>query len=247
MQRATGEKPVLWGASIIGFGAYPYQGASSSGTWPLIGFGPQTKTLSIYIMPGFDDVADLLARLGPHTHGKSCLYVKSLERVDRPTLQTLIERTVVEMRRRTNNGTTPFVHGQSEYTTSAVKARRDAQTTTKTATTKTATTKTPAKKTAAKKTAATTKATTKKATTKTATTKTAAKKTAAKKTAAKKTAATTKATTKKATTKTATTKTAAKKTAAKKTAAKKTATTKTATTKTAAKKTAAKKAATKKA
>lgn len=63
-------------------------------------------------MPVFDDVADLLARLGPYTHGKSCLYVKSLDRVDRKALQTLIERAVLEMRRRTNNGTTPFVHGQ---------------------------------------------------------------------------------------------------------------------------------------
>jgi hypothetical protein len=143
MQRATGEKPVMWGGSIIGFGAYPYQGASSSGTWPLIGFGPQTKTLSVYIMPGFDDVSDLLARLGPHTHGKSCLYVKSLDRVDRQALQALIERTVVEMRRRTNNGTSPFVHGQSEYATSAAKARRDAK--------KAATKKAPAKKASTKK------------------------------------------------------------------------------------------------
>jgi|GEM_PF-132499 len=176
MQRATGAKPVMWGTSIIGFGAYPYQGASSSGTWPLIGFGPQTKTLSVYIMPGFDDVADLLARLGPHTHGKSCLYVKSLERVDRKTLQALIERTVVEMRRRTNNGTSPFVHGQSAYATSALKARRDARKAApekpaKTATTKKATTKTAAPKKTATKKAAAAKTPAKKAPTKKAATK----------------------------------------------------------------------------
>lgn len=158
MQQATGEKPVMWGPSMIGFGSYPYQGASSKGLWPIIGFGPKTGTLSVYVMPGFGIVDDLLQRLGPHSHGVSCLYLKSLDRLDTDVLRELIVRTVTEMKARTKNGTTPFVSGTSEYATSAAKARRDARATKKKAAPKKPATKKPATKKPATKKPATKKA-----------------------------------------------------------------------------------------
>jgi hypothetical protein len=161
MTAATGEPPIMWGPSIIGFGSFAYQGSSTAGDWPIIGFGPKTKALSVYVMPGFDALDDVLQRLGPHTHGKGCLYLKSLARVDTAALRELIDRTVAEMGRRTNGGTAPYVAGESQYATSLAKVRADARKTApKKAATKKAATKKKATKKATKKTA--TKATKKK-------------------------------------------------------------------------------------
>ena len=151
MTAATGEAPVMWGPGIIGFGRFAYQGSSTAGDWPIIGFGPKTKALSVYVMPGFAFVDDVLPRLGPHTHGVSCLYLKSLARIDTAVLRELIDRTVAEMGRRTNGGTAPYVAGESTYATSTARVSADARKATK----KTAPKKAATKKTATKKTKAT--------------------------------------------------------------------------------------------
>lgn len=142
MTAATGEPPIMWGPSIVGFGSFAYQGSSTAGDWPIIGFGPRTKALSVYVMPGFAFVDDVLPRLGPHTHGVSCLYLKSLARIDTAALRELIDRTVAEMGRRTNGGTAPYVAGESTYATSTAKVSADARKATK----KTATKAAPKKK-----------------------------------------------------------------------------------------------------
>ena len=73
MEKATGEKPVMWG-TIIGFGTYRYRYESGhGGEWPLIGFSPRKKDLTLYIMPGLSEFPDLLGRLGKFKTGKSCL------------------------------------------------------------------------------------------------------------------------------------------------------------------------------
>ncbi len=90
MQKATGEPPVMWG-SIVGFGKYRYRYESGhGGEWPLIGFSPRKKDLTIYIMPGVGEFPELLARLGRFKTGKSCLYLRSLADVDPTVLETLV-------------------------------------------------------------------------------------------------------------------------------------------------------------
>ncbi len=101
MKQATGEAPKMWGASIVGFGQYRYEYASGrTGEWPITGFSPRKNELSIYIMPGFEGARGLMAKLGKHKTGKSCLYVKRLEDVDQGVLRRLIEASVREMRKR---------------------------------------------------------------------------------------------------------------------------------------------------
>ncbi len=98
MQEATGAKPVLWGTSIVGFGTYRYKYASGrEGDWPVTAFSPRKNDLTLYIMPGFEDDAGLLARLGKHKTGKSCLYLKRLSDVDLAVLQVIIEKSVAAM------------------------------------------------------------------------------------------------------------------------------------------------------
>ncbi len=88
MKDASGEKPVMWGTSIVGFGSKPYQGAASSGDWPIIAFSPRKSALTLYV--GATGYPKLLAKLGKHTTGKGCLYIKKLSDVDLGTLKTLI-------------------------------------------------------------------------------------------------------------------------------------------------------------
>ena len=99
MKRITGEKPKMWGTSIIGFGSYHYRYASGrEGEWPRIGFSPRKQSLTIYVMPGFASYDDLLARLGKHRTGKSCLYVNKLADVDMDVLEELIRGSLDTMR-----------------------------------------------------------------------------------------------------------------------------------------------------
>ena len=101
MQRVTGEKPVMWGPSIVGYGSYHYRYASGQeGDWPIAGFSPRKQNLSIYIMPGFEKYEGLLSRLGKHKTGKSCLYVNKLADVDMEVLEALVRAATTEMKRR---------------------------------------------------------------------------------------------------------------------------------------------------
>jgi len=98
MQRATGCAPRMWGASIVGFGKYAYTYASGrTGEWMLTGFSPRKNDLTLYIMPGFTRYDALMARLGKHKTGKSCLYLKRLADVDTAVLEELITASVEAM------------------------------------------------------------------------------------------------------------------------------------------------------
>jgi hypothetical protein len=91
MTEATGAEPAMWGTSIVGFGAYHYRYASGrEGDWPAVGLSPRKQALTIYLSAGFDAYEELLGRLGPHSTGKSCLYVKRLADVDQGVLRELI-------------------------------------------------------------------------------------------------------------------------------------------------------------
>src|SRR5690606_253474 len=79
MKKATGEDPKMWGASIVGYGKYHYKGASGrEGEWFITGISPRKANLSIYILSGLDQAAPLLEKLGKHSTGKGCLYIKRL-------------------------------------------------------------------------------------------------------------------------------------------------------------------------
>ncbi|HLT38067.1 MAG TPA: DUF1801 domain-containing protein, partial [Enhygromyxa sp.] len=76
MARATRSPGKMWGPSIVGFGDYHYVYESGrEGDWFLVGFSPRKRDFTLYIMPGFDAYAELLAQLGKHKTGKSCLYI----------------------------------------------------------------------------------------------------------------------------------------------------------------------------
>jgi hypothetical protein len=98
--RITGEKPKMWGSSIIGFGQYHYKSERSrqEGDWLLTGFSPRKQNLTIYIMPGFEDYTDLLNALGKHKTSVSCLYINKLADVDLAVLQKLIKKSFTNMK-----------------------------------------------------------------------------------------------------------------------------------------------------
>lgn len=91
-QDCTGEKPAMWGSSMIGYGSYHYKSERSSqeGDWPLVGFSPRQQNLTLYIMSGFDHYQDQLATLGKHKTSVGCLYIKRLSDVDLDTLKNII-------------------------------------------------------------------------------------------------------------------------------------------------------------
>jgi hypothetical protein len=98
MRAATGAEPVMWGEAIVGFGRYRYRYASGhEGEWPIIGFSPRKNDLTVYLMPGFDQQQALLTMLGKHRTGKSCLYLKRLDQVDRDVLRQMIDNSVAAM------------------------------------------------------------------------------------------------------------------------------------------------------
>ena len=99
MKEATGAEPIMWGDSIIGFGRYHYKYASGrEGEWFLTGFSPRVQNLTLYIMSGFDEYDELLGKLGKHSTGKSCLYVKKLADVDQDVLRELVSKSVAHMK-----------------------------------------------------------------------------------------------------------------------------------------------------
>mgnify|MGYP003520592388 CR=1 FL=1 len=101
MTRVTECAPKMWGAVIVGFGHFSYTYASGhSGEWFVVGFSPRKQNLTLYIMDGFDEYESLLAKLGKHTTGKSCLYVKRLSDVDLGVLEQLVSRSVATTRER---------------------------------------------------------------------------------------------------------------------------------------------------
>lgn len=101
MEAVTGEPPVLWGPSMVGFGRYHYRYESGrEGDFFLVGFSPRKRDLTLYIMAGFERYPELMAKLGRYRTGKSCLYVKRLSDLDMDVLEELVRESVVHMRKR---------------------------------------------------------------------------------------------------------------------------------------------------
>jgi hypothetical protein len=98
----TGEKPKMWGSSIIGFGLYHYKSERSTqeGDWPLTGFSPRKQNLTLYVMSGFSEDAALLKKLGKHKRSVGCLYINKLEDVDLSILKQIIKKSFLTMKKR---------------------------------------------------------------------------------------------------------------------------------------------------
>lgn len=101
MAEATGAPARMWGSSIVGFGSYHYRYESGrEGDFMETGFAARKRALTLYVMAGFSEYGDLLAKLGKHKTGKSCLYVKRLADVDQDVLREMVERSVAWIRAR---------------------------------------------------------------------------------------------------------------------------------------------------
>jgi hypothetical protein len=101
MQSAAGEKPRIWGPSIVGFGSYHYRYESGrEGDMPLIGLSPRKAATVLYNLASSDDCKALLPKLGKHMTGKGCLYIKKLADVDQEVLKAMVVKSVAAMRTR---------------------------------------------------------------------------------------------------------------------------------------------------
>lgn len=99
MEEVTGEPAEMWGTSIVGFGSYHYRYASGrEGDFMLTGFAPRKAALTLYIMGGHERYDALMARLGKHRTGSSCVYINKLADVDLDVLRELIAESVDYMR-----------------------------------------------------------------------------------------------------------------------------------------------------
>lgn len=99
MKQATKAEPKMWGTSVVGFGSYHYVYESGrEGDWFVTGFSPRKQNLTIYLMTGFEPNKDLLQKLGKHTTGKGCLYIKRLSDIHLPTLKKLIQQSVTRLK-----------------------------------------------------------------------------------------------------------------------------------------------------
>jgi hypothetical protein len=89
----TGEKPVMWGTSIVGFGKYHYKSERSTqeGDWFHVGFSPRKQNLTLYILAWKKEDPKLLAKLGKYKRGGGCLYINRLSDVDQKVLAKLIK------------------------------------------------------------------------------------------------------------------------------------------------------------
>ena len=93
MQAVTAEEPRMW-ATVVGFGQYHYRYESGrEGDAPAAGFAPRKAATTIYVPDGVDAHRVLLARLGPHSTGVSCIYIKDVQDVDLAVLEAIVRRS----------------------------------------------------------------------------------------------------------------------------------------------------------
>jgi hypothetical protein len=93
LREVTGEKPAMWGPSIIGYGSYKLRNTMGEADWPKIGFSPRKGATVLYIVPDFLASDPLMTKLGKYKNGKSCLYINKLADVDQKVLRELATRS----------------------------------------------------------------------------------------------------------------------------------------------------------
>ena len=99
LKDVTGEQPVMWGDSVVGFGQYHYKYKTRrEGDWYRTGFSPRKANLTIYCPGGFADSKDLLTELGKHTTSVGCVYVKKLADIDLDVLRQVVINSIDQLR-----------------------------------------------------------------------------------------------------------------------------------------------------
>jgi hypothetical protein len=99
MRKASGEEPVLWSSSVIGFGIKRYKSPATGREvdWLRIGFSPRKANLSLYITVGIKEHAAALKKLGKHKAGVGCLYINKLDEIDLKVLKGIIDASLNRM------------------------------------------------------------------------------------------------------------------------------------------------------
>ncbi|MDZ7588061.1 MAG: DUF1801 domain-containing protein [Parasphingorhabdus sp.] len=101
MERLSGHPSKMWGPSIIGFGSYHYKYDSGrEGDMCRIGFSPRKGQTVLYLVDGFESRAEMMAKLGKHKVGKSCLYINRLADIDMAVLEELVRHSLTTMEKR---------------------------------------------------------------------------------------------------------------------------------------------------
>src|SRR5687767_434166 len=101
LKKLTQQPPKMWGPSIVGYGSYRYTYESGrTGEAPLAGFAIRARELVVYLIAEGDRQKALLAKLGKHKMGKSCLYFKQLADLDKSVLEQLVAGSIADVRRR---------------------------------------------------------------------------------------------------------------------------------------------------
>jgi hypothetical protein len=91
MERVTGAPAEMWGPTMVGFGSRPYTVTTGTYEMFIVGFAPRKAALTVYgVYNEYEAEDPLFADLGPHTTGKGCLYLKRLDAVEQPVLETLV-------------------------------------------------------------------------------------------------------------------------------------------------------------
>lgn len=103
--KVTGEKPAMWGTSIVGFGKYHYKSERSTqeGDWPLVAFSPRKQNLTLYVVYKDKKIDLLLSKLGKHKISGSCLYINKLSDIKLDILGDIVKESFVYKKKVTNN------------------------------------------------------------------------------------------------------------------------------------------------
>ena len=101
MRRVTGQHPVMWGPSIVGYDSYYYRSPNggAEGSWPAAGFSPRKTSLTVYLMDGCGNYAKQLSALGKHTSSVSCLYIKKLADIDLKVLEKVVAASYANVKK----------------------------------------------------------------------------------------------------------------------------------------------------
>lgn len=100
MKRATGVEPAVWSSGVIGFGTFHYKSSSGQeGDWFPVGFASRKAAITVYLGVSLDGLSELLSRLGKHTSGKGCIYIKRLADVDLAVLEALVAEAYAGVKR----------------------------------------------------------------------------------------------------------------------------------------------------
>lgn len=95
MEKVTGEKAVMWGPAIVGFGSHHYKYPSGrEGDMCLTGFSPRKQNITLYVLSGFEEREDFIKKLGKCKASKGCIYINTLNDIDIKVLEQIIKKSV---------------------------------------------------------------------------------------------------------------------------------------------------------